>query len=47
MHISKRALTFDGTIYSLKTDLSFKMELPKAYFGEKEDDDEEQVFNGD
>ena len=36
VHITKRALTFDGVIYSLQTGLSFKMELPKSYFGEVE-----------
>ena len=34
VHVSERAITFDGTIYSLQTDLSADMELPKLYFGE-------------
>ena len=42
VHITKRALTFDGVIYNLKTGLTFKMGLPKTYFGERE----ENVFPG-
>ena len=41
VHITERALTFDGTTYSLKTDLSAEMELPKLYFGETSEEKKE------
>ena len=41
VHISERALTFDGVTYSLQTDLSQEVELPEKYFGEAEEDKED------
>ena len=33
VHITSRALTFDGEIYSLQTDLSSEIGIPESYFG--------------
>ena len=43
MHITERALTFDGVTYSLQTNLSWKLNLPKVYYGEKSEEMEENV----
>ena len=41
VHITERALTFDGVTYSLNKELSSPMELPEAYFGENIEEEKE------
>ena len=38
VHISSRSLTFDAVTYSLQTDLSQPVSLPKQYFGQYKED---------
>ena len=35
VHITRRALTFDGDTYNLNTELSVPMTIPKAFYGER------------
>lgn len=42
MHITERALTFDGVTYSLQTNLSWKLNLPRVYYGENSEEMDEK-----
>ena len=42
MHITERALTFDGVTYSLQTNLSWKLNLPRVYYGENAEEMDEE-----
>ena len=36
VHITNRAVTFDGDSYNLKSNLTTKLTIPTNYYGEKE-----------
>lgn len=36
VHITRRAITFDGDTYNLKSNLTSPLIIPKSYFGEKD-----------
>ena len=47
VHITERAISFDGRTYNLKTDFSYDMPIPKNYYGfsdEIEDYDENEAI---